>query len=151
MKALAAIVIFACGVCAGMLCVPRCTENGPGAPVLAVVRDTVLVERPRFVHSELVRTVEVPVVQVDTVMVSLPIEQRQYEGEGYTAWVSGWEPTLDSIELRRTIAQTSVAMAPSTVSGMGSLSLGLQAGVGLTPKGVQPYVGVGLCWRVKLF
>ena len=35
----------------------------------------------------------------DTVFVHLPIEQRQYSDPSYTAWVSGYRPQLDSIQI----------------------------------------------------
>ena len=35
----------------------------------------------------------------DTVLVHLPIEQRQYSDPRYTAWVSGYRPQLDSIRI----------------------------------------------------
>ena len=37
----------------------------------------------------------------DGVPVSVPISQRVYEEAEYTAWVSGYEARLDSLELRR--------------------------------------------------
>lgn len=150
MKALTVAAVFAAGVFAGLLLAPGGAVESVSAPVVTVVRDTVVIERPQLVRSVEVRTVEIPfAVGPDTVEVPLPIEQRQYRGEDYTAWVSGWSPRLDSIEIRRTVAQSSVVTTVAPVRS-GNLSLGLQAGVGLTPKGVQPYVGVGVCWRVRL-
>lgn len=110
--------------------------------VKPIVRDSVItrykvvnVERVNYVDS--VNTISE--VVFDTVMVRLPIESKHYEGENYEAWVSGYEPSLDSINIyNRTIVQKPKRW-----------SIGVQGGVGITPKGVQPYVGVGVSFRLK--
>ena len=95
------------------------------------------VERVNYVDS--VNTISE--VVFDTVMVRLPIESKHYEGANYEAWVSGYEPSLDSINVyNRTIVQK---QKPKR------WSIGVQGGVGITPKGVQPYLGVGISFRLK--
>lgn len=93
------------------------------------------VERVNYVDS--VNTISE--VVFDTVQVRLPIESKHYEGENYEAWVSGYEPSLDSIS----IYNQTILPKPKR------WSIGLQGGVGITPKGVQPYVGVGISFRLK--
>jgi hypothetical protein len=39
--------------------------------------------------------------RTDSVLVEVPIESRHYHGEEYDAWVSGYEPSLDSIFIRQ--------------------------------------------------
>ena len=46
-------------------------------------------------------TIKVPYYVRDTLMI--PIEQRYYAGESYKAWVSGYNPRLDSIVVYNTI------------------------------------------------
>ena len=108
------------------------------------------------------------VVKLDTVLISAPIavfltftndtihigdtvvmrEQAYYEDSLYRAWVSGYRPKLDSIEVYpKTIYQTVTndiyhAVKPK----MKRWGLGLQAGYGY-PGGL--YVGVGI--RYNLF
>ena len=84
---------------------------------------------------------------------SLPVVQKTYSDDStYTAYVSGIDyhdyPRLDSIRLRR---QTAVERIRETVTIRQRASrfhVGLQAGYGLTPAGFQPYIGLGVGFRV---
>lgn len=42
-------------------------------------------------------------VAADSVRVIVPQEQKEYQGDGYRAWVSGYRPALDSIEIERMV------------------------------------------------
>ena len=79
----------------------------------------------------------------DTINVAVPIIQKRYDDSLYTAWVSGYEPALDSINLRlptitETITQTIVKPSPL-------ITVGIQAGAGIGAFSRQPdiYIGVG--------
>ena len=69
------------------------------------VYDTIFVEKPVIKKVEIIDTLllTVPITDTlmlhDTVLVHLPIEQRQYSDPRYTAWVSGYRPQLDSIQI----------------------------------------------------
>lgn len=84
---------------------------------------------------------------------SLPVVQKTYSDDStYTAYVSGIAyhdyPRLDSICLRR---QTAVERIRETVTIRQRASrfhIGLQVGYGLTPAGFQPYIGLGVGFRV---
>ena len=127
------------------------TENEP--PLRDTIIDTIRVVKPiakdslitryKVVNVERVNYVDsvntISEVVFDTVMVRLPIESKHYEGENYEAWISGYEPNLDSINVyNRTI-----------VPKPKRWSIGLQGGLGITPKGVQPYLGIGVSYRLK--
>lgn len=135
-----------------------------------IIRDTLRVSRPVPVREEVVRYVtvtlppaparpdssnlanigkdstEVPPAtpsRPDTAQtVVLPITQQVYRDTTYTAWVSGYAAALDSIEVYpRTLIVRQTA--PSAAKPR-RWSFGIQAGYGLTPKGMQPYVGIGI-------
>ena len=74
--------------------------------------------------------------------VVIPIEQRVYTDSTYTAWVSGYRARLDSIAVYRQTQTVTVRQKPRR------WSIGLQAGYGLTPQGPQPYVGIGVTYRL---
>lgn len=81
---------------------------------------------------------------VDTVEVRLPIVQKVYRDTNYTAWISGYEPKLDSISVRhREVTLTKVARVGRR------WGVGVQVGYGIdkTLK-PTPYVGVGLMYRL---
>ena len=66
----------------------------------------------------------------DSIEVPIPIEQKRYDDSLYTAWVSGYQPALDSIQLHQpeittTITETIVKKAPR-------LSIGLSVGPGVS-------------------
>lgn len=123
--------------------------------------DTVISRAPVARGSTLVRHVLVraPVTRADTTAgdhtatredsaeVALPITQRCYTDDStYTAWVSGYQPRLDSIHTYRhttTITREIVRPAPRS-----RWVFGAQAGYGLTPRGLQPYIGLGISFRL---
>ncbi len=81
----------------------------------------------------------------DSATVVLPITQKMYSDTDYRAWVSGYEPQLDSIKVfpRTVTVRETIYKPPSR------FSIGLQGGYGITPKGLQPYIGVGV--NVSIF
>ncbi len=80
----------------------------------------------------------------DSVKVQIPISQKVYEDTLYRAYISGYEPKLDSI----TIKQKTTYITHTIRDKESRFRIGLQAGYGLTPKGMQPYVGIGLSYRL---
>ena len=135
-----------------------------------IIRDTLRVSRPVPVREKVVRyvTVTLPpaparpdssnsnssnlanigkdsadVLIDDTAkMVMLPITQQVYRDTTYTAWVSGYAAALDSIEVYpRTLIVRQTALPAARPRRW---SFGIQAGYGYTPKGMQPYVGIGI-------
>lgn len=84
---------------------------------------------------------------VDSVFVEIPIEQKVYSDSGYTAWVSGYQPRLDSIHF---ISHNKVVSFHNRLDDNCSskrLLLGIQVGYGITPRGLQPYLGLGVSYR----
>lgn len=82
----------------------------------------------------------------DSVRVDIPIVQKRYSDSTYTAWVSGYDVRLDSIRVytRREV----VTISRTIKGGYKRLGVNIGLGVGITPKGVQPYVGVGIGYRL---
>lgn len=128
-----------------------------------IIRDTLRIDHPVPVREEVVRYVTVrvrdssnlanigkdsaDVLTADTAQtVVLPITQQVYRDTAYTAWVSGYAVALDSIEVYpRTLI---VRQTAPPADKPRRWSMGVQAGYGLTPKGLQPYVGVGVSIRL---
>jgi hypothetical protein len=114
-----------------------------------VVRDTIVQYYPQEVQRVVVKTerVEVPIVVRDTIRevveVEIPIEEREYKSEEYYAVVGGYNPYLKHIEV---YPKTSYITTTETVTKRKrwGVSLGVQGGYGITPKGWQPYAGVGV-------
>lgn len=114
-----------------------------------VVRDTIREYYPQEVERVVVKTerVEVPIIVRDTIRevieVEIPIEEREYKSEEYYAIIGGHNPYLKSIEV---YPRTEYINATETITKRKrwGVSLGVQAGYGMTPVGTQPYAGVGV-------
>ena len=147
------IVAFMCGLWLCLL-IARCNNKAATEPTLRdTIVDTIKVIKPIAVDSVVTRykwvnvervkdtTIvnEVSEVVFDTIRIRLPIESKHYTAESYDAWVSGYEPQLDSIKVYQREVKTKQSR----------WSIGLQGGVGMTPRGVQPYVGVGIGYKLK--
>lgn len=149
------IIAFVCGLWLCLL-ITRCTKKAATEqPLRDTIVDTIKVIKPiakdsivtryKWVNVERVKDTtivnEVSEVVFDTIQVRLPIESKHYTSQNYDAWVSGYEPSLDSIKVysREVVAKPKKSR----------WSVGVQGGVGITPKGVQPYVGIGVAYRLK--
>lgn len=87
----------------------------------------------------------------DSVAVQIPIEQRHYHGDEYDAWVSGWNPSLDSLRIYR---QTQQIATTTEVTRWKTRRWGLSIGIGAvaSPKGgIQPGVFVGASYTFLAF
>ena len=133
----------------------RCADN------TEVVSDTIFkvikVDRPIVRESTVVKyeVVRLPISNdticvkdtiKDSVFVEVPIEQKVYSDSNYTAWVSGYHPRLDSISI--THQEISFhKLVNNSSEGSKRLSLGIQVGYGITPRGLQPYLGLGVSYK----
>lgn len=86
----------------------------------------------------------------DSVRVEIPITQKRYADSTYTAWVSGYSPTLDSIYI---YPRHEVVTITNTIRQKPKRwGVGLNVGYGFTPKnGMQPYVGIGVSYNLFTF
>lgn len=86
----------------------------------------------------------------DSISVELPITQKRYGDSTYTAWVSGYNPTLDSIYVyprHETVTITNTIRQKPRRWG-----LGVSAGYGYAPgKGMVPWVGIGVQYTLISF
>lgn len=115
--------------------------------VYPVVRDSLVV---RYVTERLpVKRDSVQIGCTDSVDVEIPITQKRYADSTYTAWVSGYRPSLDSIHI---YPRHEVVTITNTIRQKPKRwNVGLNVGYGLTPKGLQPYVGVGVSYNLFSF
>lgn len=82
----------------------------------------------------------------DSVRVIVPITQKTYETDDYKAWVSGYEPELDSINIyRRTETVTNTLYLDKNRRRWGIMA---GIGAGISHKGnVTPMVGVMIGYK----
>ena len=124
-----------------------------------IIHDTIIVEKPILQKVAMTDTLRLPVLARDTLMlhdtvfVTLPIEQRQYGDPRYTAWVSGYRPQLDSIQIYQRTEYITKEINPHKKPKR--WGIGLQAGYGVALHDGQirptPFIGVGLNWNFLQF
>lgn len=168
------------GACVFAFCllVGKCTYHCITNPVRDSVRDSVrdvYVDTVRYVlpvarDSVVLRYIKVRVPRADSVNdtlggryknsggtyknsdsaeVEIPITQKKYSDTTYTAWVSGFRPALDSIHVH---PRREVVTVTNTVRNKPKRwGVGVHAGYGVTPHGLQPYIGVGVNYSILNF
>lgn len=125
------------------------------APDKTLRRDTVTVECPVPILTTIIDTFLVAYPDIiiihDTTFVQLPKERKEYSGKDYRADVSGYQPSLDLIQVfpeTKTITKT--ISVPSRKRSHWSIAL--QAGYGPTLKDNRitpiPYIGAGLSYSL---
>lgn len=80
----------------------------------------------------------------DSAAVVIPITQKVYEDSTYKAWVSGYEPQLDSIFVyqKTQVINHYIREKPKY------WGIGLQIGYGCTGKELRPYIGIGVNYNI---
>lgn len=139
------LLSLACAFLAGKNQRPQTPE-----PVVLTKTDTVRILCPEvtaiYVRGE--RIERLPLASdstlKDSAQVIIPVSQAVYAKDDYKAYVSGFRPRLDSLifterhyETMRTVPQKNSRW-----------SIGLQAGYGITPRGFQPFIGIGVSFRI---
>ena len=166
MKTKNIIILSACllvaGVVAGWFVRKGVAESDARETVVLldtlVVRDTVRERYPVYVERTVTDTMLVALTDTvrisDTVYVRLPREQKRYADTNYAAWVSGYRPSLDSIEVypvTRYVTKTVTKMEDSRKRW----GIGIQAGYGIGLDGGKvtgvPYIGIGISYDILTF
>lgn len=82
-------------------------------------------------------------VQIVHDSISIPIKQNVYKGTNYTAYVSGFNQSLDSISVTSNIITNTITKYKSK-----RWNIGVSAGYACTSNGFQPYVGIGIVYNI---
>jgi hypothetical protein len=83
----------------------------------------------------------------DSIPVTIPITQKEYNDSTYRAWVSGYNANLDSINIfNKTVTNTIYKQV--VIKEPSNWGVGIQAGYGYSKQGFSPYVGVGVQYNI---
>ena len=124
---------------------------------IVVKLDTIKIIKPIYVSQKVVDTLLVPITdtlrQNDTLYVPVPKTQRYYAKDSlYRAWVSGYRPTLDSIQVfPKTVYKT---ITNTVYRKPNKWGIGISAGYGLNlsnPIKPAPFIGVSLNYNFIRF
>lgn len=118
------------------------------------IRDTIIkvkpVQKTRTVRDSIYVAVRDTVTIRDTCYVALPREVKTYQDSRYYAEVSGYQPSLDRIDIYEQ-KQVVTVDKTTTVTRKTRWGVGIQVGAGVTiskqPEW-RPYVGVGLSYNL---
>lgn len=115
--------------------------------------DTILVSNPIPYEVKVVDTLFLvdSLVIRDTILdiIILPLEQKTYKDSNYVAYVSGYMPKLDSINVYNRIETKYITIENKYKAKR--WGLGIQAGYGLYKDGFTPYVGIGISYNLINF
>lgn len=153
------ILVAFCAICLVLLGVAigqsRCQRGSVRPPEIKVdtllICDTIKVTETICVRERVVDSIMVAVtdtiVRNDTTYVYLPKQQRQYQSPQFHAWVSGYDPKLDSIKLFQTTKYITKEI-PVVQKQKPRFSLGITGGYGAGKDGLTPFVGLGLTYNL---
>lgn len=145
------ICLLLAGTAAGSFLLGRNTAPGPST-VYSERTDTVRIVTPEVMVIKARNPVRVRLAVADTAgaatpdsaTVEVPVQQAVYSGPDYTAYVSGFRPSLDSLVMVRRTREYALPRP----TAQKRWSIGIQAGYGITPRGLQPYIGLGVSFRI---
>ena len=138
--------------------IPKIAEEKQVGTIKVSVNDILSIHRPAYFSENVnIKQKEVENSSYDTMQptsidtIELPKVQRVYSDDStYKAWVSGYEPRLDSINVyRKTIKETVTIQMPAEKKKRTfwqRFNIGVQAGygIGLDDKKAHPYLGGGV-------
>lgn len=145
------VVLLILAVYAGYNIPRKVTERRINNSITFVdtVRDTITITKPKVVYTHIFRTDTVCLATVDTItkadsiFVVVPIDRKVYSDDStYTAVVSGYRASLDSISVYRRTVTKEIVTKPKRIS------ISLQAGYGFTSKTPSPYIGLGVSYNI---
>ena len=84
----------------------------------------------------------------DTAAVIIPITSRTYSTPEFTATVSGYQPSLDSITIHA--PRTIITNNPPSVKSK-PWGIGIAAGIGAGRGGITPFIGITLQYSLIIF
>lgn len=124
-------------------------------PDTLVVRDTMFLEKPKYVQvrSTVTDTVYLPAVDSsEDIAVEIPIEYKHAEYSDADIWYHGYNADIDSC---RVFPKTVYINTPYEVRIKEKVKtrwgIGVQAGYGVSKSGLSPYIGVGVSYNLFSF
>ena len=85
----------------------------------------------------------------DSIEVPVPIVQKRYDDSLYTAWVSGFEPSLDSIRLHQREINTTITKYVQLPAKRLAIGPSIGLGYGIVTRKPDIWVGVTATWNLN--
>lgn len=123
-------------------------ENRTTDTITIVRADTIRERIPHFITEKVLDTIFVEKVSENEL--KLPITQRYYSTDLYQVWVSGYKPSLDSINVFNKVVERTVNHTIDRVVYPKSIDWYLNAGSMFIDKKAAPYVGLNVKFKNDL-
>ena len=137
-----------------MMLTRSCQTEPPPQP--QIIRDTTIIEQidTQYFPKPVPYKVEVrdTIRLTDTIYIGgqmLFQEVKEYKDSSYYARISGINANLEEIRVFPKYSTVYINTTEKVYQKPRKWELGLQGGVGITPKGVQPYLGFGVTRRLE--
>lgn len=153
------VVITCCVTKCGKVTLPE-DETLTQRRDTVVINDTITIVEPvpdRVVAKESVSR-KLPISKTDTIFqyidrdsieVEIPIVQKEYKDSTYHAWISGYEPKLDSLYVFQKTEY--ITIETFIKQKKKHWHIGPTIGYGYTTKGFQPFFGFSLTYSILEF
>ena len=155
-KLLQILLCFALAL-AAVIYIDRKAVQKPPTIVVKTITDTLIIHdtirkvEPKYIVKRVVDSIPVPVPVPggkDTIWMNLPKEQKVYADSTYRAVVSGYLPSLDTIDVFRKTVYIDKETIKTVYAQPSRWSLGVQAGYGVSKSGLSPYIGIGVQYNL---
>lgn len=123
-------------------------ENRTTDTITIVRTDTIRERIPNFISEKVLDTIFIEKVPENGL--KLPITQRYYSTDLYQAWVSGYKPSLDSINVFNKVVERTVNHTIDRVVYPKSIDWYLNVGSMFIDKKAAPYVGLNVKFKNDL-
>lgn len=117
--------------------------------VTIIKTDTIREVKPVLV-SKTIKQVDTIYVR-DTIAVPVPVSQNYYRGADYEAWISGYKPNLDSLNIFHSTEVRYVTKTEIIREKAKKWGIGVQAGYGWNGEKFTPYIGAGVTYTFLRF
>lgn len=153
-RILTPLLLLFVGVCLSTMLTRSCQK--PKIEIINKLGDTVIVERVDT--FTIIKPVPYRVEVRDTIRLTDTIyiggqmlfqEVKEYKDSSYYARVSGINAFLEEIRVYPKCSTVYINTTEKVYLKPKKWDIGLQGGIGITPKGVQPYVGFGVTRRLE--
>lgn|SRR5574344_1211417 len=118
-----------------------------------LIHDTVHFDKPKLIHATIWKYKLIPVSSTDTLLVHDTIflhkETKIYQDSLYTAQISGYQPTLDWIDIR-TVTHYITRTQPVYVRKRWGIGVTAGYGAGVVNGKIYgiPYIGIGISYNI---
>lgn len=119
-----------------------------------IVRDTIVQYRAfsqKITIRDTIRIKADTVRIADTLFVEVERQQIEWSDSLATVWASGVGVAVDSIKHYTSTRYVTSSQVVEKIRKDSRLGIGISAGYALTPKGGQPYIGIGLNYNLYNF